>query len=111
MSNRFQKSMSFLIGCVVTSAAIVLMGASFGQNDSHRYDADFDTIMGGLGGLTIEVTDHQEQKAYLYVFPTKNKEKEVMPAPQLVATIELKSAGEPTLDATMVKIEKESKED
>ncbi len=111
MSNRFQKSMSFLIGCVVASAAIVLMGASFGPTDSHRYDADFDTIMGGLGGLTIEVTDHQEQKAYLYVFPTKNKEEKGMLAPQLVATIELKSAGKPTLEANMVKLKKEEKEE
>ena len=87
------------------------MGASFNSSDSHRYDADFDTIMGGLGGLTVEVTDHQEQKAYLYVFPTKKKEEKDMQAPQLVATIELKSAGKPTLDATMVKFEKERKEE
>jgi hypothetical protein len=99
--------MSFLLGCVVTSAAIVLMGASFSSTDSHRYDADFDTIMGGLGGLTIEVTDHQNEKAYLYVIPSKGKEKEDAAAPQLVATVDLKSAGKPKLDATMVKFEKE----
>ncbi|MBC8870855.1 MAG: hypothetical protein H8E44_15635 [Planctomycetes bacterium] len=113
MSSHFQKPASFVIGCVFSAAVIVLFGAANNQADSPRYDADFDTIMGGLGGLTVEITDHNEQKAYLYVFPTGSKQKKDLPGPpQLVATIDLKSAGNPTLEATMIAREaKKKKED
>jgi hypothetical protein len=111
MSNCLQKSAFFLIGCVGTAAVVVLLGASSHQADSPRYDADFDTIMGGLGGFTIEVTDHDQQKAYLYVVAPGRREKQKMPAPQLAATIDLKSAGEPTLAAQFAALEAKKETD
>ena len=92
MSSHFQKSVFFFTGCVFSVAVIVLLGAANNQADSPRYDVDFDTILGGLGGFTIEVTDH----------------KKVAPVPQLVATIDLTSAGKPKLEATFA--EREAKE-
>jgi len=103
MSIRFQKPASFAMGCVFSAAVILLLGASGNLADPHRYDADFDTIMGGLGGLTVEITDHNKQKAYLYVFPRKPEQEDgTTSSPQLVATIDLESAGKPELEAKMV---------
>jgi len=102
MVTRFQKPVIFLSGCILSIAAIVLLGAAGKQAGGSRYEADFDTILGGLGGVAVEVTDHDQQKAYLYIASTSRKKEEGPPKFELVATVDLTSAGKPQLETNWV---------
>ncbi|MEQ8790587.1 MAG: hypothetical protein RIC55_30095 [Pirellulaceae bacterium] len=108
MSSRVQQLAFFLLGGVFSTAAFVLLGAAGDPAAAPRYDADFDTILGGIGGMVIEVTDHQEQESYLYASVPDPEKKNQAPEFQLVGAIDLTSSGEPKLK-TQWTVEKPAK--
>jgi hypothetical protein len=63
---------------------------------SFRYHLEFDTIMGGFGGVTIVATDREEQKSFLYLLPPKPKTDTA--GAKLIGTVDLNSVGEEVLD-------------
>ena len=102
MKDRLLGLVLFSSGCLATLMLVMMLGSASSPQAAPRYHADFDTILGGLGGLTIEVTDHQEEKAFLYVISPSEKGEDGVPEdPQLIMTVDLSSAGQETLDADL----------
>ena len=103
--------MFFLFGCLAMAAGLFLMGAGYPhQPNTNRYEVDFDEIEGMKNRLSIEITDHWQRKAHLYIVPPtlssltdRNavRSTRIPPVnpPQLVATIDLDSAGKDSLKA------------
>ena len=66
-------------------------------------------VLGGVGGILMTVTDHTENKAYMYIVKSEKKKEEdadaddTMPLPELVGTIDLSSAGDEKLSAEIRK--------
>ena len=82
------------------TAALGLRQSAAQQVPSPRYEISQEVIVvaGGLAGAVMTtVTDHQENKAFVYLKIGKASEGN---RPELKATIDLTSAGQPTLDYT-----------
>jgi hypothetical protein len=79
-----------------------------------RYAAGVQPVLGGIGGLAIDVTDHQTNTLYLYVAQTewgKENEGEGEPPPfELKGKVDLTSAGQARLKVDFPKEKKEKKE-
>ncbi len=111
MSRSISKAAYILVGCVITSLTFIFSGASTPGSTpttiDARYDVDFDTIEFTSKQLTIEITDHKNQNSYLYAVPTPTKSIHRGDSPintyppKLIATIDLKTAGNKELDATI----------
>ena len=105
MSKTLSNAIFMLIGSVATCAVLMFLGASHPPADDSQYQVDFDTFEFNSKQLAIEITDSSAKKAYLYVVPqpTKMNLRGDSPVvefpPSLVATIDLNSAGNETLDA------------
>jgi len=64
-------------------------------------------VLGGIGGVVIEVTDHETNTLYLYITKTewgKEKKAEADESPfELTAKVDLTSAGQARLKVTDIK--------
>lgn len=91
----------FVLGIAVTIAGISMLGATAPVTAGSSRTIDFDPLLGGLGGM-LTVTDPGTDKAYLYMMRSEVSNQNIdnsktPPPPLLVATIDLSSAGQPTL--------------
>lgn len=108
MSKTISSTVFMLIGSVATCAVFMFLGASHPPTDNAHYHVDFDTLEFGAQQLSIEITDSQKKKAYLYVVPQPTKlnargdSPVVEHPPRLIASINLASAGNDSLDAEIL---------
>ena len=111
MRNLNQTVFAFAAGLCLTLFVVFTLGASQPSTDKDDMSIDVVPVLGGMGGILMTVTNHTENKAYMYVMESdKDKDKgegNNQSLPTLVGTIDLSSAGNEKLTAEMK--EKESK--
>ena len=107
MSKTVSNAACLLFGSIITGSLFIFVGASSPTTNDAQFDVDFDTIDLKSKQLTIEITDLKKQQAYLYVIPNPTRSTPggnsptIKQPPTLMATIDLKTAGNKTLDAQL----------
>ena len=103
MSKLTQFAVPFSAGLCVALLVVFNLGASKATQPDANMSIEVSSILGGLGGILLTVTDHSENKAYMYAVKSEIKKKEdaddKMPLPELFGTIDLSSGGAETLSA------------
>ena len=106
-----QSSLSFVAGLCVALLAVFTLGASKPAKPDANMSIEVVPVLGGVGGILMTVTNHTENKAYMYIKESdKNKDKDedktsgdIGPLPELVGTIDLSSAGNEKLSVEIRK--------
>ena len=106
MSKLNKNVVPFCAGLCIAVFAMFTLGASKPSKPVPNMSLEVVPVLGGVGGILMTVTDHTQNKAYMYVTKKdKNKKEEgavageAMPLPELVGTIDLSSAGNEKLSA------------
>ena len=99
----------FSAGLCVALLVVFTLGASKATKPDANMSIEVVPVLGGVGGILMTVTDHAENKAYMYIVKSEKKKEEdadaddTMPLPELVGTIDLSSAGDEKLSAEIRK--------
>jgi len=88
-----QSSLSFVAGLCVALLAVFTLGASKPAKPDANMSIEVVPVLGGVGGILMTVTNHTENKAYMYI----------MKSDKVVGAIDLSSAGNEKLSAEIKK--------
>ena len=124
MNKLNQSVLTFAAGLCVALLMVFTLGASSKQEEpKDKMSIEVVPVLGGVGGILMTVTNHTENKAYMYVMnpddvkdAVKNDDEGegkdkgededdggIEPMPELIGTIDLSSAGNERLTAEIQK--------